>query len=233
MAWLLFMDESGHSHKELPYEVRGGYALADTHLWPFVQDIIHLELSCFGARLADYKSEVKGMKLLSKDRFEHAAQMPEIDNSKRQHLCRSLLQAGLEKRPPNREQLTAYGQASLRMADGIFTVLDRHRALIFASAVPRETAKPPPGVPASPDILRKDHVFLLERFFYFLEKEREMKLLVLDEVEKTDPPRAGVERRRAGRSQEGHSRVIGPDQTIARSQLAAKIRCPRATQTRY
>jgi hypothetical protein len=61
MAWLLFMDESGHSHKELPYEVRGGYALADTHLWPFVQDVLQLELSCFGARLADYKSEVKGM----------------------------------------------------------------------------------------------------------------------------------------------------------------------------
>ena len=40
MAWLLFMDESGHSHKELPYEVRGGYALADTRLWPFVQDVI-------------------------------------------------------------------------------------------------------------------------------------------------------------------------------------------------
>jgi len=126
MAWLLFMDESGHSHKELPYEVRGGYALADTHLWPFVQDVLRLELSCFGARLADYKSEVKGMKLLSKDRFEHAAQMPEVENLKRQHLCRSLLQAGLEKRPPTREQLTAYGQASLRMADGIFVLLERH-----------------------------------------------------------------------------------------------------------
>lgn len=108
MAWLLFMDESGHSHKELPYEVRGGFALADTHLWPFVKDVLRLELSCFGARLADYKSEVKGMKLLGKDRFEHAAQMPEIESVKRQHFCRALLQAGLEKRPPTREQLTAY-----------------------------------------------------------------------------------------------------------------------------
>ena len=39
MAWLLFLDESGHSHKELPYEVRGGFAMADTHLWPFVHSI--------------------------------------------------------------------------------------------------------------------------------------------------------------------------------------------------
>ena len=79
------MDESGHSHKELPYEVRSGYALADTHLWPFVQDVLRLELSCFGARLAEYKSEIKGMKLLGKDRFEHAAQVPEIENVKHQH----------------------------------------------------------------------------------------------------------------------------------------------------
>src|SRR5439155_21279391 len=168
MAWLLFMDESGHNHKELPYEVRGGYALADTHLWPFVQDVLRLELSCFGARLADYKSEVKGMKLLQKDRFLHAAQMPEIETAKRQHLCRALLQAGLEKRPPTREQLTAYGQASLRMADGIFLLLERNKAMIFASAVPRGTAKPAAGAPPPPDILRKDHILLLERFFYFL-----------------------------------------------------------------
>lgn len=187
MAWLLFMDESGHSHKELPYEVRGGFALADTQLWPFVQDVLRLELACFGARLADYKSEVKGMKLLSKDRFEHAAQMPDIEASKRQHLCRALLQAGLEKRPPTREQLTAYGQASLGMADGIFVLLERHKATIFASVVPRGTAKPPPT--AAPENLRKDHIFLLERFFYFLERERQMGLLVMDEVEKTEDRR--------------------------------------------
>jgi hypothetical protein len=182
------MDESGHSHKELPYEVRGGFALADTHLWPFVQDALRLELSCFGARLAEYKSEIKGMKLLSKDRFEHAAQMPEIEAAKRQQLCRALLQGGLEKRPPTREQLTAYGQASLRMAEGIFVLLERRKALIFASAVPRGTAKPPVGAPPQ-EILRKDHIFLLERFFYFLELERQMGLLVMDEVEKMEDRR--------------------------------------------
>jgi hypothetical protein len=189
MAWLLFMDESGHSHKELPYEVRGGFALADIHLWPFVQDALRLEHSCFGARLAEYRSEIKGMKLLSKDRFAQAEQMPEIEAQRRQQFCRALLQAGLEKRPPTRGQLTAYGQASLRMADGIFVLLERHKALIFASAVPRGTAKPPPGAPSPPDILRKDHIFLLERFFYFLEHERQMGLLVMDEVEKQEDRR--------------------------------------------
>jgi len=189
MAWLLFMDESGHDHHAVPYEVRGGYALADTHLWPFVQDVLRLELECFGARLADYKSEVKGLKLLQKDRFKHAAQLPEIEAATRQRLCRALLQAGLEKRAPTREQLTAYGQASLRMVDGIFDLLERHRALIFASAVPKGSGKPPPNSPPPPDILRKDHIFLLERFFYFLERERQMGLLVMDELEKTEDRR--------------------------------------------
>ncbi len=119
------MDESGHSHKELPYEVRGGFALADTRLWPFVQDILRLELSCFGARLADYKSEIKGMKLLSRDRFEHAGQMAEIEADTRQRHCRALLQAGLEKRPPTREQLTAYGQASLGMAHRVSSIFEK------------------------------------------------------------------------------------------------------------
>lgn len=26
MSWLLFLDESGHDHKQIPYEVRGGIA---------------------------------------------------------------------------------------------------------------------------------------------------------------------------------------------------------------
>ena len=191
MAWLLFMDESGHSHKELPYEVRGGYALADTHLRPFAQDVLRLELSCFGARLAAFKSENKGMKLLKKDRFEQAAQLPEIESTDRQQLCRALLQGGLVKHPPTRGQLTAYGQASLRMAEGIFDFLEQPKAVIFASAAPCGTGRPPSDSLPPPNILRKDHIFLLERFFYFLEWERQMGLLVMDEVEKTEDRRFG------------------------------------------
>jgi hypothetical protein len=104
MAWLLFMDESRHNHQDMPYEVRGGFALADQKLWPLVRDLMRLELECFGARLSDYKSEIKGQKLLQRDRFKHAAQSTEpIEAAKRQHLCRALLQAGLEKRGPTRE----------------------------------------------------------------------------------------------------------------------------------
>jgi len=47
MSWLLFMDESGHDHRTMPYEVRGGVALHASELWPFVQDMQRLELASF------------------------------------------------------------------------------------------------------------------------------------------------------------------------------------------
>lgn len=178
------MDECGHDHNAVPYEVRGGFAIADSALWPFVQDVQRLELECFGARLADYKSEIKGTKLLATDRFKNGLRDPVFDDTTRQALCRQHLQDGLEKKPPGKLKLTAYGQASIKMAEGIFDLLEQHKALIFATAVPKGAGKPPAGAAPPPDILRKDHIFLLERFCYFLEGKREMGLLVMDEVEK-------------------------------------------------
>ena len=86
MAWFLFMDESGHDHKQTPYEVRGGFAIAEEKLWPLLQDANRLELDCFGTRLADFKSEVKGAKLLKADRFKHAGQGDQFPDKQRQEL---------------------------------------------------------------------------------------------------------------------------------------------------
>src|SRR5665213_748089 len=52
MSWLLFMDESGHDHKQMPYEVRGGIGLHAGEVWPFVQDFQRLELACYGVELS-------------------------------------------------------------------------------------------------------------------------------------------------------------------------------------
>ena len=188
MSWLFFMDESGHDHGQVPYEIRGGFALEDSRLWPFIRNVMELELECFGARLADYKSEIKGTKLLSADRFKQAGQMDALPELERQEQSRAFLQAGLEKRPPTKKQFTAYGQASLTMADGLFDLLKKHKAIVFASSVPRGAAKPPPEA-AFNERLRKDHIFLLERFFYFLEKQKSMGMLVMDEVEKKEDTR--------------------------------------------
>jgi hypothetical protein len=184
MSWLLFLDESGHDHRSMPYEVRGGIALHAGELWAFVQDVQRLEFASFGADLHHFKKELKGCRLLDKDRFKWAAQGPSMANEERRKHCRGFLTKGLEKKPPTRDEFTAYGQACLEMVRGMFALLRDHKARLFAAAIPRNTARPPTF--EAEEFLRKDQVFLLERFFYFLECEKQHGLLVMDEVEKAE-----------------------------------------------
>src|SRR5437868_3829607 len=60
MSWLLFLDESGHDHRQTPYEVRGGFAIHASKLWPFIQAVRTLEQSHFGSYLHEHGSEIKG-----------------------------------------------------------------------------------------------------------------------------------------------------------------------------
>ena len=182
MSWLLFLDESGHDHKQMPYEVRGGVALQDCQLWPFALAMQGLEQDAFGCSLAEYQKELKGSTLLDKKRFKFANQAASMATAARQKHCRAFLTKGLQKVEPSSEEFCAYGQACIEMARGMFQLLRDHKAILFASAIPRGTGKNP-GNPAE-DYLRKDHVFLLERFFYFLEGQKQNGLLVMDAVER-------------------------------------------------
>ena len=158
-----------------------------TPIWPFVQRVKQAELAAFGARLHDYKKELKGSKLLDTDRFKWAAQDSELSPEVRQRNCRGFLTKGLEKKPPTKFEFTAYGQASLLMARLVFDALKAMDARVFASVIPASVIKPATYV--AQDFLRKDHVFLLERYFYFLEKQNQHGLLVMDEVEKVSDHR--------------------------------------------
>jgi Protein of unknown function (DUF3800) len=182
MAWLFFIDESGHDHKSLPLEVRGGVAIHVGKLWNFIQGWQRLEHIAFGTALGDFGAEAKGFKLLDKDRIRWAGQAPPLPDGERQKHARSFLQKGINKTAPRREEFTAYGQACLEMARGVFDLLLAHDARLFACAIPRG-AKPPAGFQQA-DFLRKDHVFLFERFFYFLEAQAQHGLIVMDESEK-------------------------------------------------
>jgi hypothetical protein len=189
VSYLLFLDESGHDHKNAPYEVRGGVALHDTRLWSFVRAMRELEESCFGGTLNDYGAEIKGHRLLDKDRFKWAAQSYPLNDRTRQRLCRSFLQKGTQKFPvaPTSQEFTAYGQACLKMADGIFSLLGEHEARLFAATIPRGATQP--AIPQVSEWLRKDIVFLLEWFFYFLEEAQETGLIVLDQTERDEDRR--------------------------------------------
>ncbi len=73
------------------------------------------------------------------------------------------------------------------MAREIIALLKRYRAVVLASAIPRGIVRPPHY--RFDDYLRKDAVFLLERFFYFLEAQREHGVLVMDETDKREDRR--------------------------------------------
>lgn len=176
------MDESGHDHKTMPYEVRGGVALHVRKLWPFVRAIQTLEESAFGVPLHRYKSELKGHQLLDRDRFRWAAQDLSLDELARRKYATAFLERGKQKQAPTRQEFTAYGQASLMMARGIFELLVSHEATLLAVAIPRTVARPPTH--EAEEYLRKDQVFLLERYFHYAESKQEMALLVMDETDK-------------------------------------------------
>jgi hypothetical protein len=187
VSYFLFIDESGHDHRNAPYEVRGGIALRIEKLWPFVQSIGHPEQAAFGEALHRYKTELKGHRLLDKDRFAWARQDPLLDDPARRKHALGFLNKGLDKKSPLRLEFSAYGQASLLMARGIFHLLRTHDAKGFAVAVPRNVVRP--ATFEAQEYLRKDHVFLLARCFYFLEAENDTGVIVMDETEKTEDRR--------------------------------------------
>ena len=187
MAWLFFIDESGHDHRTMPYEVRGGFAIHVSRLWPFVQDMQRLEVDCFGRELHTIGREIKGATLVDRKRFGFAGQDDPIHDFTRRKLCVSFLAKSRERSVPRREEFTAYGQACLRMARETFGLLRKHQAVVLASVIPRGIAKPR-GYRFD-RYLRKDVVFLLERYFYFLEEKREHGVLVMDETEKQEDRR--------------------------------------------
>jgi hypothetical protein len=182
MSWLFFMDESGHDHKHCPYEVRGGVAIHASKLWSFVQSMQRLELQAFGCQLSQFGNEIKGSTLLDRKRFKFAGQRNFMPVVERQKNVRSFLEKSHRNQRPSGEEFAAYGQACIFMAQGIFQVLNNHNAVIFAAIVSNVTQKPENL--QYEEYLRKDHVFLLERYYYMLETKQEFGLLVMDEIEK-------------------------------------------------
>jgi hypothetical protein len=188
MSWLLFLDESGHDGRTMPYEVNGGVALHASKLWAFIQSVRTLEQSLFGCYLSDFKTEIKGSRLLDKDRFRWGSQQPAMDPAELRKNALNFLSTSAAKKTPRNYEFAAYGQACQRFAEGILERLHAHDARLFAAIIPHVTKPVTPGITGP----RKDIVFLMERFYYFLESQHavsqdrleQMGLLVVDRTEK-------------------------------------------------
>lgn len=183
LSYFFFLDESGHDHRNCPYEVRGGIVLHASKLWRFVQDFATLEESCFGVRLTEFGVELKGSLLLDKKKFRWANQGELLDDVARRKNCISFLNKGLQHISPSETEFRSFGQACIAMSRAVFALLRTHDARIFASVVPCTVEKP--STRQVEDFLRRDLVFLLERYFNFVAPKNETGVLVFDSTDKS------------------------------------------------
>ena len=179
MSYFLFVDESGHDLGESPYEVLGGIAVEDRDLWNLIQAAQEAELRLFGRRYSGGPAELKGKKLLKRKVFRLASQLDPMPLEERTFYAKRCLDAGEQA---GFRELTALAQAKLSYVSELFDLCARFRCKAFASII-----NTPDPRPAQAGYLRKDYVYLLERFYYFLEDGNSSLCgaVVFDELEKS------------------------------------------------
>lgn len=176
---LLFIDESGHDGKHMPCEVLAGVALSEDNLWNLVKAVRAAEKDFFGDYLRNLRqTELKATKMLKRKRFNSAARSVEIAPADMTALAHAALTRPTEA---GERELVAYSRQVLGFVHEVLNIAARHSVQVFASVVDIKAQRPEPGM------LRKDYVYLFERYFYYLETlpPRERGLVVFDELEKT------------------------------------------------
>ncbi|MCB0629027.1 MAG: DUF3800 domain-containing protein [Saprospiraceae bacterium] len=177
MAYLLFIDESGHDLNDSPYEVIAGVAVEDRDLWNLIREVQNLEIKHFGKRYSQGKRELKAKAILKRKTFRLAQQLPDILLEERRSLACKCLECGSNA---NQKELTALAQSKLYFVSDVLEAISNFRCKIFASISSGKIVEVSPD-----DLLRKDYVYLFERYFYFLEDRHEsLGIMVFDELEK-------------------------------------------------
>ena len=186
---LMFIDESGHDRREMPCEVLAGVAIAEDNLWNLVKAVRSAEKDHFGDYLRNLRlGEVKAKALLKRKRFKSAERPVVIEEAELVPLAYRALSKGMVASKEGRSEsgatereLVAYSRSVLRFVDEVLDIAARHSVQVFAAVVSSEAIRP------EADVLRKDYVYLFERYFYFLETlpPRERGLIVFDELERS------------------------------------------------
>ena len=206
---LLFIDESGHDNSGTPCEVLAGVAVAENDLWNLVRAVRAAEREHFGDYLRTFLiEERKAKKLLKTKRFRSANRNVQIDEKDLLRLANAALVKGKEARDNGLDQdsatqaeLVAYSRQVLHFVHEVLNIAASFNVQVFASMLDPNAPRPPKGK------LRKDYVFLFERYFYFLEtlppRERGAgRIRRARKVASAQPPAAdgGVFSRDGGRS---------------------------------
>jgi len=185
---LLFIDESGHDRRDMPCEVLAGVAVSEQNLWNLVKAVRGAEKDYFGDYFRNLRNEEpKAKKLLKRKRFRTASRPIDIADDQVRALAYSALRKGKVAREAGRDssdatelELVAYSRAVLGFVHEVLNIAARHGAVVLAAVVDRDAPRPEPG------LLRKDYVYLFERYFYYLETlpPSERGLVVFDELDK-------------------------------------------------
>jgi len=177
MSYLLFMDESGHDLRHSPYEVLAGVCVEDRDLWNLICQVQDAEIEYFGRRIADGVLELKGRKLLKRKTFKLAAQLPTIPPQERTQLAQQCLE---HSDNVTKRELTALAQAKIAFVQRLLELCAQYRASAFASIIDKDAPR------SDGDFLRKDYAYLFERYFYFLEEQKQgLGLVVFDELDRS------------------------------------------------
>ncbi len=179
LAYILFVDESGHDRRQSAYAVLAGVAVEDSRIWNLITALQNAEVQCFGQRVTRARMELKGQKLLKRKTFRLAAQLTPLAEEERTALAKECLQnAGSN---PTKRQLTALGQAKIEFAKRVLEICAHHQVKALASIVDRDAPKP------DGDFLRKDYAYLFERFYNLLQEQPvyQQGLVVFDELERS------------------------------------------------
>ncbi|HEY4831797.1 MAG TPA: DUF3800 domain-containing protein [Waddliaceae bacterium] len=179
MAFFLFIDESGQDHHDSPYEVLAGIAIDDKDLWNFIQSAHELEIDCFGRKYREIDNEIKARTFLKRKTFRLANQLPAIPLPDRTALAKRALDNGATI---TKSELTALAQAKLEYAGKLLELCHQYRCKVFASIICNEGS-----IPTDKEMLRKDYVYLFERFYYFLEDRpgEPRGIMVFDELDRS------------------------------------------------
>lgn len=186
---LLFIDESGQDHQDMPCEVLAGIAVAEENLWNLIKAIRSAEKDHFGDYLRNLRvTEIKARKLLKRKCFKLANQKIDIPEQELPALANSFLLKGLSSHkskkvysPMTAKEITGYYRSVLNFVDKVIDIAAGFEVKVFASVIDKNFAT------IGEDILNKDFVYLFERYFYFLKTlpEHGRGLVVFDELEKS------------------------------------------------
>jgi hypothetical protein len=184
MAHLFFIDESGTDHHESPYEVVAGISITDSRTWSLIKSIKSLEMELFGINFSEVKHELKAVKLLTTKVFRKAKQNIELSSEELTLHAKNCLLDGAN---PTRKGITALARAKLLYVEKLLDLCIEHRCKIFAIIISDFKNLYSDTSADAEDFLRKDFVFLFERFYYYLDQFNNdpTGIIIFDEMEKT------------------------------------------------